>query len=667
MIVRDLDVTTAGVAERVVEIAREAYAVEAALLGVPTLPPMEEGPEQVRRSALHWLGVFDGERLVGFVAWSGSPAPLSAAADINRLCVDPAVARQGFGKALVATLLERTSGSVTVTTGAANAPALALYETLGFDRGPDRSVGDGLVLATLRLERDERPAPVRFNMARYCLATGAVRPRDKVGLVVVHDATDPSRGAERWTFGELEAAALATARGLLAAGLRPGDRVLLRLGNTADFPITWLGCLAAGLVGVPTSSQLTSEEVEFVLADSGARAVAGTVGPVLETDLPLIKTQDLARWRRDGEPAAYDGAFADTAADDPAFLVYTSGTSGRPKGVLHAHRSAWGRRPMYAGWSGLGPDDTMLHAGALNWTYTLGVGLTDPWAVGAGAVVHAGPRNPAVWGRIIRDSEASIFAAVPGVFRQWLRAGIDRHDIATLRHALTAGEALAPALLEAWRESTGLELFESLGMSEVSTFISSGPSVSVLPGSPGRVQEGRRVAVLGVDGGGEPLAPGETGVLAVHRSDPGLMLDYWNRPEERPWRGEWFVTADAVHLDEEGYVHHHGRIDDILNAGGYRVSPLEVEHVLMQHPAVADVAVVESIVREGVSIIAAYAVPADPDTDGGLDAMGVLAFAREHLAAYKCPKELIWVGSLPRTANGKLQRRALPKDLAPTD
>lgn len=503
------------------------------------------------------------------------------------------------------------------------------------------------------------PVPERFNLAEYCVGPAPHRPADRVALRVVHDAADPSRGLESWTFRDLDEAVRATAAGLLSLGLTTGDRVVLRLGNTSDFPIAWCGCAAAGLVGVPTSSQLTTEEVEFIVADSGASAVVGAVGAPLSTSVPTVSADTLREWRAGGERAAY----LDSAADDPAFLIYTSGTTGRPKGVLHAHRSAWGRRPMYAAWSGLRAGDTMLHAGALNWTYTLGVGLTDPWAVGAGAVVYAGPRDPSVWGRLIAATEATVFAAVPGIYRQWLRVGIDRRDLASLRHGLTAGEALAPSLHEQWCAATGLELYEALGMSEISTFVSSGPTVPVRPGSPGRAQEGRRVAVLPQDGGDQhgeqPLPTGEIGVLAVHRSDPGLMLGYWNRPDESPWRGGWFVTADAVHLDEDGYVHHHGRVDDILNAGGYRVSPLEVEHVLEQHPAVADAAVVDVVVREGVSIIAAFAVPADPDADGGLDAGDVLAHARVHLAAYKCPKELIWVDALPRTANGKLQRHAL--------
>ena len=527
-------------------------------------------------------------------------------------------------------------------------------------------------------------------MARYCLGTAAHRPADKVGLIVVADHLDPSRGAERWTYGALAATVADYARGLLSAGLRPGDRVMLRMGNVSDFPLLFFAAISAGIVAVPTSSQLTKEEAAFVLADSGAAAIA--VSPELApvTSVPdkvlTIDPARLATWRSRTDPetgVSCQGAFADTAADDPAFLVYTSGTTGVPKGVLHAHRSAWGRRPMYEGWYGIGPDDVMLHAGALNWTYTLGVGLTDPWAVGATAVVYHGPRDPGVWPRIMGASGATLFAAVPGVYRQLLASGdLDRAQLETLRHGLTAGEALQPDLLERWREATGLELYEALGMSEVSTFISSGPQAPTRPGSPGRVQPGRRVAVLpvpdddgarsageGVSGGaraedspaGQPLPAGETGLLAVHRSDPGLMLGYWNGDgHDDPFCGDWFVSSDLVHLEPDGYVIHHGRADDVMNAGGFRVSPLEVERALTPFPGVAEVAVTDVPVRPGVSVITAFVIESpECAAAGGLDAGALLDHAHRRLAGYKCPRQVVVVDAFPRTGNGKVIRAAL--------
>lgn len=503
--------------------------------------------------------------------------------------------------------------------------------------------------------------PTRFSMARYCVGEPAARRPGATALVVVHDAEAPPEDAEHWTFGELDDAVRAVGAGLLGLGLPAGAHILIRLANTSDYPLVFFGAIAAGLVPIPTSTQLTTDEVAFLLADSAAQALV--CAPELAVPVPagvrVVGPGDIARWRG----SAYRIPYADTHPDDPAYLIYTSGTSDRPKGVVHAHRAAWGRRPMYAAWLGLRPGDVMLHAGAFNWTYTLGVGLTDPWVNGAGAVIYNGPRNPAVWPVLIERYAATHFAAVPGVYRQVLaRTSLDPGDLPTLRHGLVAGEALTPALWTAWREATGRELYEALGMSELSTFISSGPTVPTRPGSPGRPQPGRRIAVLPRDGTSTtPLPEGEIGILAAHRSDPALMLGYWRRPVEEAaaFRGEWFVTSDLVHVEEGGYLRYHGRGDDVMTAMGYRVSPLEVEECLGRHPSVGEVAVTEVEVRDGLRLITAFVVPRDPDDREGVDAGALLAYAADHLAGYKRPREVVFVDSLPRTANGKILRREL--------
>ncbi len=499
--------------------------------------------------------------------------------------------------------------------------------------------------------------PAHFNMARYCLDTAARTTPDKVALIVVSDVHAPAITAERWTYAQLADAVRRVAAGLRQLGLEPGARIMIRMGNTSDYALLFFGAITAGYVPLPSSAQLTSEEADFLLADSGARAIAMSNELVMQLPSGVIalSSTDLARWRIECAPLDY----ADTAAADPAFLVYTSGTTGQPKGVLHAQRSAWGRRPMYQGWYGMGPNDVILHAGAFNWTYTLGVGLTDPWANGATAVLYNGPRDVTVWPVLLEKFQATLFAAVPGLYRQILKYNdLRAFDLSRLRHGLTAGEALNVALLEQWRTTTGKELYEALGMSECSTYISSPPGQPIRPGSPGRAQPGRCVAILPVAGGSEPLPPGEIGLLAVHRRDPGLMLGYWNRPDEEAlvYRGDWFIGGDLAHFDAEGYLHYHGRNDDVMNAMGYRVSPLEVEQCLSRHPAVAETAVTEAPVREGVTVIAAFVVPRDPDET---DAAPLLAYVHEHLAAYKCPREIIFVDSLPRTANGKVRRRDL--------
>ena len=500
----------------------------------------------------------------------------------------------------------------------------------------------------------ERP-PARFNMARYCIGRSARRFPDKIALTVV---SDPASAPERWTYAEVDDAVRRVAAGIQGMGVAPRSRIMIRMENTSDYALMFFGAIAAGMVPLPSSAQLTAREARFLMEDSGACMLAVSAQLSLSDVPPGVQVLDPAgvkRLRESTRPADY----ADTAAEDPAFLIYTSGTGGTPKGVLHAQRSAWGRRPMYDGWYGVGPDDVVLHAGAFNWTYTLGVGLTDPWANGATAVLYNGPRDVRVWPLLMERFGASIFATVPGLYRRILKyCDLSSYDLSRLRHGLTAGEALPAALAEHWSRATDKPLYEALGMSECSTYVSSSPTVPPRRGSSGKPQRGRCVAVLGVDGGEEPLRAGEVGLLAIHRSDPGLMLGYWNRPEEETsvYRGDWFLGGDLASIDEDGYVWHHGRNDDVMNAMGYRVSPVEVEQVLAAHPQVGEVAVTELDVREGVRVIAAFVVPKDPDE---ADAGPILAFAEQHLASYKRPREIIFATALPRTANGKVMRRKL--------
>lgn len=495
-----------------------------------------------------------------------------------------------------------------------------------------------------------------FNMARYCIAGAAAATPGKPALIVIRDAD--ARPSEIWTYIDLEDAVLRTAGALRKLGLAPGDRVLIRLDNTSAYAILFFGAIAAGLVALPASSQLTDRESLFLLTDSGAAAVACAT-PLDMSGLarpPLALTpDDVARMSRDGPRIDY----APTLAETPAFLIYTSGTTANPKGVLHAQRAALGRRPMYQGWYGITIEDRVLHAGAFNWTFTLGVGLTDPWANGATALIYTGEKDPTIWPRLIRAHEATLFAGVPGVMRQILKyADLSRTAMPTLRQGLIAGEAPPPALFEEWTARTGTHLHEGFGMSEISTYISTGPGVPRKLGAIGKAQPGRRVAILPVEGADEPLPPDSDGLIAVHRSDPGLMLGYWGRPDEQAEvvRGDWFAGGDLGRMDADGYITHLGRNNEIIKALGYRVSPMEVEAVLATHPAVAEVACAEVAVRADVHVVGAFIV-----LKPGLhtDSTAIGAFAHERLAAYKCPREIRFVDALPRTANGKIRRAAL--------
>lgn len=508
--------------------------------------------------------------------------------------------------------------------------------------------------------------PARFNLARYCVGASAATYPDKAALLVF-DNPDATQPAETWTFLQLETAILNTATALKARGLKTGDRVLIRLGNTSSYAIAFLGANAAGLVPIPASAQLTAEEAGFLAEDSAAAAV------IIGDGLDVCEISSRPKHFDDADVAAMidfpvTGTYAPTLAGDPAFLIYTSGTTAHPKGVLHAQRAAWGRRPMFDGWYGLTNTDHMLHAGAFNWTFTLGTGLMDPWSAGATAIVYTGEKTPQVWPRLIAASKATLFAAVPGVFRQILKyAPPSREQLATLRHGLIAGETPPPSLFSDWEKQTGTALYEALGMSEISTYISCGPGTPRRENFVGKAQPGRAIAILpemvdpttDEETAAAPLPANSPGLLAVHRSDPGLMLGYWNRPAEeaKVFRGDWFVGGDRGLIDLDGYVQHLGRANDVMKVLGYRVSPQEVEAVLIRHPAIAEVACTSLEVREGVTIIAAFVVPREevsgPDTDA------LRAFAAEHLAEYKRPREYRFVSALPRTVNGKIRRAGL--------
>ncbi|KQP31575.1 AMP-dependent synthetase [Methylobacterium sp. Leaf104] len=499
------------------------------------------------------------------------------------------------------------------------------------------------------------PETSRFNGARHCLAENARLRADKTALVMAGAGDD----VRTLTFGEVDRAVRSIGAGLRSLGLEPGARVMIRMGNEADYVLVYFAALAAGFVALPSSPQLTEPEAAFLMENSGASVVVAGAGHSVDPaglgGRILLRSDDIAAMKAGSALPDY----AETGADDPATLVYTSGTTSRPKGVLHAHRAIRGRRPMHAHWLGLSEHDVMLHAGTMNWTYTLGVGITDPWACGATAVLYDGPRDPAIWPALIARHGATLFAAVPSLYRQILKyADLGAVDLGTLRHGVTAGEALAPELLAAWTQATGKPLYEALGMSECSTYVSSGPTIPVRPGSPGKPQPGRRVAILPTEGPAEQLPPGEIGLLAIHRSEPGLMLGYWNRPEEEAsvLRGDWFVGGDLASLDADGYLTFHGRNDDLMNAFGYRVSPNEIEGVLIEHPDVAEVGVAEMPVRADLSVITAFVV-AKPDAD--LDSEDIRAWCLDRLAAYKCPREVRFLEALPRTANGKVQRKRL--------
>ncbi|MCT4556112.1 MAG: acyl--CoA ligase [Pelagimonas sp.] len=486
------------------------------------------------------------------------------------------------------------------------------------------------------------PCPAPFNMAAHVLAAGAATP-DKVALSVV----TPTR-AEDWTYARLIAAVRGTATGLLQAGLTPGDILLMRLDNTVDFPIAYLGAMAAGIVPVPSSSQLTAPEVQGIIDQLRPRAILRATGvPCPDTDLPVYGPETYEAW--------HDLPPTDWHMGDPerlGYVVYTSGTSGTPRAVGHAHRAIWARQMMFDGWYDLLPSDRLLHAGAFNWTFTLGTGLMDPWTRGATALIPAAGSDPAQLGLILNRHRATIFAAAPGVYRQLLKFPLP--DLPDLRHGLAAGEKLPEAVRARWSDATGTRIYEAYGMSECSTPVSGAPGRPAADGALGVPQIGRHVAL--VDEDGQPVPLGSEGIIAMHRDDPGLMLGYIGAEDatREKFAGDWFLSGDRGVMDAQGQITYLGRSDDMMNAGGYRVSPIEVEAALATLPGIAEVAVTDVAVKSDVRVIAAFYTGPE-----ALDPEMLKTQAAARLARYKCPRAFVHVPALPRNPNGKILRKAL--------
>lgn len=484
--------------------------------------------------------------------------------------------------------------------------------------------------------------PDRFNMAAHALRH-ADRLNTKTALIVL----DPD-GPDMWTYGRLKQAVLGTATGLLNSGLAPGERLLMRLGNTVDFPIVYLAAIAVGIIPVPTSSQLTVPEVGKIHDELNPGGVVAATGVALpeHPNCPVITTDDL-RQMQSLPPA--DVVMGDP--NRPAYIIFTSGTAGRARGVVHAHRAIWARQMMWQDWYGLTPDDRLLHAGAFNWTYTLGTGLMDPWAIGATALIPGAGLGPGDLAGLLAQNDATIFAAAPGVYRQILKTPMP--PLPALRHGLSAGEKLPDATRAAWQSATNTGIYEAFGMSECSTFVSASPTHPAPPTSLGFAQTGRRVAILN---DGDIAKTNEPGIIAVARTDPGLMLGYLDDDAgtQEKFQGDWFLTGDTGEMDENGAITYLGRDDDMMNAGGYRVSPIEVESAMRHHPDIIDCAVVETSVRQDVRVIAAFYTSSSP-----IKATALSAHAAAHLARYKQPRIFHHIARLPSGANGKILRKKL--------
>jgi acetyl-CoA synthetase len=487
---------------------------------------------------------------------------------------------------------------------------------------------------------------------------------------------------QSFTYAQLDALSSRFASGLERLGVRRGDRVFLRLPNRPEFYVAALGIAKLGAVFIPSSTQFRDAEVRYRLRDSEAVAVVTTsclLGAVdrVRADCPALQ-HVLAVEDEAGKVPSYALSFASlidqsaetlrpasTRNDDVAFLAYTSGTTGDPKGVVHLHRYPIAYEGLVRFWHDYRPDDVVACPSELGWL--LPVASTFLYALAHGLTVvlydaQGGHVEPRRWFGLFEKYGITNFTAPPSTYRLFMVAAdaAKHHDLSKWRHAVSAGEPLPLDTLEAIRRHFGIGLLDGIGMSECMVYCYNRVGAPLKPGSCGQADPGTVLALL--DDDLQPVPDGQEGVLCVRRdSHPGMMKEYWRKPERTAeiFRGPWYYSGDVLSRDEDGYFWFKGRNDDVIKASGYRISPFEVESCLVSHPAVLEAAVVESPDPERGRVVKAFVVLRPEARASDELRTEIQTFVRQQAAAYKCPRKLEFVAALPKTPSGKVKRKEL--------
>jgi len=512
--------------------------------------------------------------------------------------------------------------------------------------------------------------PLRYNIA--AAVDAHARGQERVALYY----EDPAGKAAAYTFDDLKRLSNRLANALTALGVRKGDRVALVLPQRPETGVTHLALYKVGAVAVPISFLYGPRALEHILGDCEATALVigaeflDKLAPVRDR-LPALRhvlvvggetaghLDFQAILARGGEVFAP----ADTAAEDSALLLYTSGTTGSPKGALHAQRILPGYLLTFSLFFNLRFDERTVFWTPSDWAWVGGLLdiLLPAWALGHPVLGYAGRFDPdRAFGLMAKYRVTHTFLA-PTALKMLAQVPHPKESYGlALQVIASGGESVASEILRWGREELGVPVNEFYGLTEVNHLIGSCAALwGIVPGSMGLPYPGREVAL--VDGDGRPVSPGEEGEIVVRRGDPTCFLGYWGKPEKtrEMMRGEWVLTGDLAERDERGHYFFKGRKDDLIISAGYRVGPAEVEEALLQLPEVAEAAVVGSPDPTRGEVVKAF-VKLAAGVEGSAElARRIQQHVRDNLAAYKYPREIEFADGLPTTTTGKLNRRLL--------
>jgi len=506
--------------------------------------------------------------------------------------------------------------------------------------------------------------PERFQMADYFLFHNLEEGREHKTCLYYRDEMYSYADAARWTNRAGNA--------LRELGVGVEDRVLLVLPDCPEFVWSWFAVNRVGGVITMVNPLLPAEDYRYYLEYTRARA-AVVHESMLENFAPaaadarhlrnvLVVGGEGGRFHSFAEVVGAQSdelTPADTHRDDIAIWLFTSGSTGHPKGAVHLQHDlpynteCYARRVL-----GVSEHDLTVSVPKLFFGYATGTNLLFPFAAGGATALFSERSTPEKLFEMVERYRPTILTSVPTMINAMLNVeGAARRDLSSLRFCLSAGEALPPELYQRWVETFGVEILDGIGSAEMfHIYITNRPG-DVKPGSLGRVVEGYEAAVVDADGGRLPA--GEMGTLRV-RGDSAALC-YWQAHEKSKatFAGDWCTTGDQFHVDEEGYYWYHGRTDDMLKVGGVFVAPAEIENCLLRHEAVLEAAVVGHDAGDGLVKPKAFVVAREGHAPGEQLAQSLKDFVKSHLALYKYPRWVEFVASLPKNDRGKIDRKKL--------
>jgi benzoate-CoA ligase family protein len=472
------------------------------------------------------------------------------------------------------------------------------------------------------------------------------------------------------TYRELFEGVNRTANYLCANKVSRGARLLMIIKDSVEFFFAFWGAIKAGIVPVPVNTLLRARDFAFMLENSECEALLYSPEYASEVEAALeisshqpnfvlkIEDDDATFARR---IASFPAEFAavETSPTDECFWLYSSGSTGNPKGAVHLHRDMVVSSEYYAVRTlGAREDDVFFSAAKLFFAYGLGNGMTFPLWVGGAAVLLDEKPTPSKTFAFIETFRPTIFFGVPTLYAAQLRAlETATPDLSSLRLCVSAGEGLPADILSRWRERTGTLILDGLGSTEALHIFISNRAENYKPGSSGLVVEGYDAKI--VDDAGQTLPAGETGRLFI--KGRSIAKYYWKNPEKtaQTMVGDWIDTGDMYYQDKDGFFFYCGRSDDMLKVGGIWCSPFEIEATLIEHPAILEIAVVGRADAEGLINPEAWVVLVDEASPTDALEAELRAFCKAKLAPYKFPRRFHFVDGLPKTATGKIQRYRL--------